>query len=139
MKEEKEKKAQEIYAEYQAIEQHVKQLQKQLEVLTNQLMEMTATGRSLEELDKTEPGKEILVPLSSGIFVKGNLKNTSELLVNVGANVVVEKDLISAKKLINGQLEEMKKLHMRLVEDLEKTLGKASELESELKTILEVE
>lgn len=120
MAEDKQKKAQEIYAEYQAMEQHIKQLQKQLEALTSQIMEMSGTSRNLEDFEKTQLGTEIFVPISSGVFAKASLKDTSELLVNVGANVVVKKDIRSAKKLINGQVEEMKKLHKRMMGDLEK-------------------
>ena len=97
---EKENKAQEIYMEYKAIDEHIKQLQKQLEMLTNHLVEMHSTSSSLDDLDKIKKDKEMFVPISSGIFAKGTISNTSELLVNVGANVVVSKDIASAKKLI---------------------------------------
>ena len=129
---EKENKAQEIYMEYKAIDEHIKQLQKQLEVLTNHLVEMHSTSSSLDDLDKIKKDKEMFVPISSGIFAKGTISNTSELLVNVGANVVVSKDIASAKKLIQHQIDEMKKVHKRMVEELEKMAQKASELEVQL-------
>src|SRR3989338_6118033 len=128
----KENKTQEIYMEYKAIDEHIKQLQKQLEALTSHLIEMHSTYASLEDLDKIKSGKEIFVPISSGIFAKGAIKDTSELLVNVGANVVVSKDIASAKKLIQHQIEEMKKVHKRMVEELEKMAQRASELEVQL-------
>ncbi len=134
--EEKEKKAKEIYMEYQAIDQHIKQLQKQLEALTNQLMEMNSTRLSLEDLDKIKQGKEIFVPISSGIFAKGEIKNTSELLVNVGAGVVLKKDMISTKKLIQNQIDEMKKLHQKMISELEKMATKAAELEVQLQGMI---
>ena len=129
---EKENKTQEIYMEYKAIDEHIKQLQKQLEVLTSHLVEMHSTHSSLEDLDKIKKDKEMFVPISSGIFAKGTINSTSELLVNVGANVVVSKDIASAKKLINHQIDEMKKVHKRMLEELEKMAQRAAELEVQL-------
>lgn len=134
--EEAQKKAQEAYLEYQALDQHIKQLQKQLEALTSQLMEMSATSMSLEEFEKIKIGREVFIPLSSGIFAKASVKDNSELLVNVGANVVVKKDVISTKKLINKQIEEMKKLHGRMLEDLEKMANRAAHIEAQLQNLV---
>ena len=132
---EKEQKTQEIYMEYKAIDEHIKQLQKQLEALTNHLVEIHSTDSSLEDLDKIKKGKEIFVPISSGIFAKGTINDTSELLVNVGANVVVTKDIASAKKLIQHQIEEMKKVHKRMLEELQNMAQKAAELEMQLQSL----
>ena len=134
--EEKEKKAQEMYMEFQMLDQHIKQLQKQLEVITHQLMELSVTGNSLDEFDKIKSGKEIFVPMSSGIFAKASISNTSELLVNVGANVVVKKDVASTKKLIHNQIEEIKKIHAQLIGELEKLTNRAAHLEMELQKMM---
>ena len=136
MTDEKEKKAQEVYMEYQMLEQHIKQLQKQIEAVTQQLMELTVTHNSLEEFKKIDAGKEILVPLSSGIFAKANVKDTSELLVNVGANVAVSKDIASTKKLIQSQIDEIKKIHKQMIEEFERMTNHAAQLEQKLQTIV---
>ncbi len=136
MAENKEEKVQEMYMEFQALDQRIKQIQKHLEVLTNQIMEMTATSNSLDEFDKLKKDKELFVPLSSGIFAKATLNDTSELLVNVGSNVVVTKNISSAKKLIIDQIEEMKKLQRRMIEDLEKMAERAGNLEVQLQNMV---
>lgn len=133
---EKEKQAQEMYMEYQAIDQRAKQLQKQLELLTGQIVEANSTGRSLEDFKSIKEGTEIFVPLTSGIFAKASIRDTSELLVNVGAGTVVAKDISSAKKLISGQIEEMQKVHKRMAEDLEKMMERAGQLEMQLQKIV---
>src|SRR3989338_5082550 len=115
--EDKEKQAQEMYMEYQ-------------------LMEAASTNSAIDELDKIKSGREIFVPISSGIFVKATIKDTSDLLVNVGAGAVVQKDRASAKKLIQNQIEEMKKIHERMVNELEKMAGRAGEIEQVLQKIM---
>ena len=134
--EEKEKKAQEMYMEFQMLDQHIKQLQKQLEAVTHQMIELNATSNSLDEFNKTESGKEVFVPLSSGIFAKANISDTSALLVNVGANVVVKKDIASTKKLIQNQMEEIKKIQKQMIEELEKLTSHAAQLEMKLQDLM---
>ena len=136
MIEEKEKKAQEMYMEYQMLDQHIKQLQKQLEVVAHQLLELSATSNTLDEFKKIQEGKAVFVPLSSGIFAKASIAESSELLVNVGANVVVKKDIDSTKKLIQFQIEEIKKIQKRAIEDLEKMVNRAGHLEMELQKMM---
>ena len=132
----KEKKAQEMYMQFQALDQHIKQLQKQLEIITHQLIELNATSNSLDELKTIGSGKEIFVPLSSGIFAKANIKDTSELLVNVGANVVVKKDVASTKTLIQNQMEEIKKIQKQIIDELDKMTNHAAQLEVQLQNMM---
>lgn len=131
-----EKKAQELYMEFQVIEQHIKQMQSQLEMVTGQLIELNATSSSLDEFKKINSGKEIFVPLSSGIFAKASIKDTSELLVNIGANVAVRKDVDSTKKLIQKQIEEIKNIQVRMMGELEKLTSHASQLEMKLQSMV---
>lgn len=128
----KEKKAQELYMEFQVIDKRIKQLQQQLELLTQQLIELNVTSNTLDEFRKIESGKSIFVPLSSGIFAKASIADTSEVIVNVGANVAVKKDIPSTKKIIQNQIEEMKKVQQQMVDDLEKMTDRAANLERQL-------
>ena len=131
-----EKKAQEMYMEFQMLEQHIKQLQKQLEAVTHQSIELAATGNSLGEFNKIETGKEVFVPLSSGIFARASIEDTSEVLVNVGANVVVRKDIASTKELIQRQMEEIRKIQKQMVEELERLTSHAAQLEMKLQNLI---
>ncbi len=132
----KEKKAQEMYMQFQVIDQNIKQLQRQLEAVTRQLMELSATTSSLDEWDSIKAGKEILVPLSSGIFAKAVIKDTSELLVNIGANVVVQKDNASTKKLIQNQIGEIQGIQKQMIGELDKMTSYASQLELQIQEMV---
>jgi prefoldin alpha subunit len=134
--EENEKKAQEMYMEYQMLEQGMRQMQKQLESVSQQMMEVAATRNSLDDFKKAKEGSEILVPINSGIFAKASLKSNSELLVNVGSGVVVTKDIESAKKLLEGQVEEMRKVQKKMMEEMERMAVKADSMEKELQKMM---
>lgn len=132
----KNKKAQEMYMQFQVIEQHIKQLQRQLEMVTHQLLELNVTSNSLDDFKKINTGREVFVPLSSGIFAKAVIKDTSELLVNAGANVVVKKDVAETKNLIQRQIEEIKKVQKQMIDDLEKMTAHAAQIESHLQDLV---
>lgn len=139
MEEKKEKKAQELYMEFKMLEQHIKQMQAQLEAITHQIFELHSTSNSLDEFRNISAGKEIFVPLSSGIFAKASIKDNSELLVNVGANTVVKKDVDSAKKLILSQMEEIKRIQKHMANELEKMTSHAAQIEMQLQSIVSEE
>jgi len=128
---EKEGKLQKLYLEFQMLDQQIKQLEKQNIALSNQLMELMATNQSLEDMKKLEE----LVPLSSGIYVKAELKDNKNFIVNVGANTALLKDVESTKKLMETQIDEMKKLQENIVNQLQEHTTKAAMLEQEINKI----
>jgi len=132
---EKEEKLQKLYMEFQVLEQQIKQLEKQNTMLNNQLMELMMTNQGLEDTKKIKEGTEILTPLSSGIYAKAQLKDSKNLIVNVGSSITVVKDVNSAKKMIEDQIEEIKKLQENLVNQLQNQTMKAASLEQEINKI----
>ena len=134
MKEE-EKKLQEKYVEMKMLEEHIKELQNQAEVVEQQLIEVVGTMQSLEEFGKANKGDEILVPINSGIFARAELKDNAEFLVNVGADTVVKKDAESTKRLIEKQAEEMQELHTKMHIQLQRFAMHASAVNKELKEL----
>ena len=131
----KEEKLQKLYVEFQILNQNIQQLEKQSTALNNQLMELMVTNQSLEDIKKTKEGTEILVPLSSGIYAKAELKDSKKFIVNVGSNVTLVKDVDSTKKLIEDQINEIKKLQENLVNRLQEQTTKAAMLEQEISKI----
>ena len=134
--EDKEKKAQEMYMEFQMIDGQIKQLQNQIEMITRQLIELTVANNSLDDFGKTKEGKEIFVPISAGIFAKAVLMERSELLVNVGANVAVKKDVPSTKALLQNQIEEIKRIQKQMMDELENMTGMAAKMEMQLQGLI---
>ena len=130
-----EEQLQKLYLEFQMLDQHIKQLEKQNTVLNSQLTELIITNQGLEDMKKVKKDTEILVPLSSGIYAKAELKDSNNFIVNVGSNLTVVKDLTSTKKLIETQVDELKKLQETTITELQKYTTKAAMLETEINKI----
>ena len=133
---EQEERLQKLYVEFQLLNQQIQQLEKQNEALNNNLMELVMTSQSLDDFRQIKEKTEIFVPLNSGIFAKAELKKADELLVNVGANVVVKKDISSTKKLVERQVEQLRDIRERMVSDLKKLTMQGGMIEEELQKLV---
>ena len=130
-----EENIQKLYVEFQMLSNGIKQMEKQSQVLENQLMELVSTNQSLEEMKKIKTGTEILVPLSSGIYAKAELKENSNFIVNVGSSIALGKDLNSTKKIIEEQILEIRNMQKNLSVELQENVSKAALIENEMQKI----
>lgn len=128
-------KLQQKYLELQLIDQRIRNVQKQLQALDSQIIELVITKQSLDELGDVEIGSETLSPMASGIFIKADIKDKDELIVNVGSNVAVSKSRDEVKELISKQLDEVKKIQGELLAELQRLAVEAQKIESELKNV----
>lgn len=126
---------QEKYLELQLISNQINQIQKQAQLLDNQLSELDSVNLGLSDFGEIEKGTEILVPLSSGIYAKAELKDNKDLVVNVGSNVFIRKDIPNTKKIINAQLDEIRKLREQMVTDIKRLIIRAGAIEEEISRI----
>ncbi len=95
------------YAEFQQLQQQAEQLQQQAHLVREQVIELDTSLDGLRELEKTAIATEILAPLANGIFVSASLKENKNVLVNVGADTVVEKPVPDARQLLEEQKREL--------------------------------
>lgn len=133
----KQKAIQQKFMEYQVAEQQMQQMQQQMEKLENQTNEIRAVEQSIEDIGKAKAGDEVLVPVSGGIFFRTTMKENQQFLVNVGSNVVVEKDIEGTKSLIRQQAEEIEKYKAALEKQMAEMMEGYQKLEAELKKIIE--
>ena len=135
--EEKQQKLQEIYVELQVLQQQVQQYQQQLQEIEQQLMNVARVQQNLNEFKELEEGTEILVPLSAGIFAKAQIKDSKNLNVNVGSDVIVVKDVDSTNELLAEQVKELMNAQSEFANQLNELISTAQQKESELRSLME--
>ena len=106
------------YMEFQMIQQQMQQLQQQIEKFDKQLSELNGVTTALEDFQKMKKGSDMLVPLASGIFAYGELKDIEHVRVNVGANVSVKKSIPDTIELVKQQIDEIEKYKVQMTENL---------------------
>lgn len=109
----------EKYLELQLLDQQLKQINQQITNLDNQLIELQRLNDNLDDIKKTKKNTEILVSIGGGIFTKAELKEHDKVLMNVGANTVVEKDIPSSKGIVTRQIDQIK----NIIKQLEQEFG----------------
>tara|TARA_Y100000310_G_C20529496_1_gene737708 strand:+ start:313 stop:681 length:369 start_codon:yes stop_codon:yes gene_type:complete len=102
----------------QELGQRMKFLEQQLEQLQHQANELEQVRDSVEEMAKAGEGQELLIPLGAGVFTKAKVSDNKKVLMNVGSKVVVEKDLASAKVLVEGQMAELDKIKEQMTQEM---------------------
>jgi len=125
----------EKYIELQVLDQQIKNIQKQLQMIDDQMIELIITRQSIDELKDVKLKSEILSPIASGIFVKSDIKDNNEFIVNVGSNVAVKKTREEVKELIEKQLYEIKNVQNELLVNLQKMVLEAQNIEKELQNV----
>ena len=136
-KNEKEQQMQEKYLEFQLLERQMKQVQGHLEQIEQQLAEMVFLQQSLVEMKGIPAGKELFVPIGSGIFVNAALKNNQEVLVNVGSGVVVKKSFDAAAAILDKHRAELQAVQDDRAQKMAELSARAGAIEQELAKFVE--
>ncbi len=136
-KENNEEDVQRRYMELQLLGKQIKAVQQQIEAMDEQLGSIAIMIDALDELKGTKEGSEMLSPIGEGIFVKGKLADSNEIIVNAGAGVAVTKSVEDTKELLRGKLEQGHKHRQEMMEDLEKMVEQAKGAEKQLAEMIE--
>ncbi|MFW5991257.1 MAG: prefoldin subunit alpha [Candidatus Nanoarchaeia archaeon] len=127
---------QQKYYEFQVYEEHLKKLKEQFEQIDEQLLEIEYIKNSIDELGDIGNEKDMLCPVTNGIFVKAKVRQPEHFLVNVGDNVVCKKSPEQTKKLLEKQKEELEGSREKVGEKLESLQQRMQELEKELHKLI---
>lgn len=116
----------------QEMEQHMTRLSDELQSLENKSSELKMIQEALSDLKIKKEGTELLVPLSSGIFIKAKLVDAKQLLVNVGSGTIVPKTNEEAKEMVAKQQKELDNYKANIISQMQAIDEKAYELEAGL-------
>jgi len=118
--------------------QQLESIDLQLQYLQSTLMEYQRAKLTVEQLSGLDANSEILIPVGGGAFVNGSLKNTSNVLIGVGAGIVIEKPVSDALnklderiKRIQENLEKMAQLGQKIQSDAEELSQKTQQMMEE--------
>jgi prefoldin alpha subunit len=130
-------KIQQKYLQFKYLQQQLHQLQEYLETLQQQHQELETSISGISDLETVAPNTELLAPIANGIFVKGKLQDAKNVIVNVGANITVEKTIPEVIALLQQQVSELQEkipMAQAVVRELAQQAKKIQEeLEKEVK------
>lgn len=132
-----EKEMQRKYVAYQMMEQQIKQVHEQLEKFEQQVAEIKHVEEQLEEAKKIKKDTEALIPVANGIFIKGRVVKTDEVIVNVGADVAVKKKVEDTQALLRSQIKEIENFKIQVKAQLDILTRQFEDMQQELRSMVE--
>ncbi|WP_052885036.1 prefoldin subunit alpha [Thermofilum pendens] len=119
--------------EYSVLAQVAEELQREIQLAQTLIAEVDSAILALKNISSLEDGKEILVPVSAGVYVRASIKRQEKFLVAIGSNILVEKSLDEAVEFLNKRKEELSQLVERRMNDLNKVVARIREIESSIR------
>ncbi len=122
-----EKEIQLMVYEYELLEKRYEEVKAMRDNLALLLKEYKSLEVTLENINK-EKGKEMLLPLGTGVYIKTKIDNVGKLYVNVGANVVVTKSIEETIDKVKGEKKKIKDEIVKLDEERKAIKARLKEL-----------
>ncbi|AFL94220.1 prefoldin alpha subunit 1 [Thermococcus cleftensis] len=111
----------------------------EIEYLRSQVGVIDATISNLRTVDATlayikekGEGKEIYIPLGSGIAIKGKIEKPDDVIMDVGAGILVGASIEEARENIEKRINALMELRLALLRKIEEDGRKVTELLKEL-------
>ena len=133
-------KEEEITRNLTLIEYYKQQLESidmQLQYLQSTLTDYQRTKITVDQLHGVDENSELLIPVGAGTFVNGSLKNTSNVLIGVGAGIVIEKTIDEAVIKLEERINRIQENLGKMVSLGQKVQSDAEELSRKTQQMME--
>ncbi|MCS7119120.1 MAG: prefoldin subunit alpha [Archaeoglobaceae archaeon] len=117
----------------------LQQLQREFELLQRRIVELELLANeykkaisTLEFLKSSEGVISALISLGGGVFGYADIKEGKKFLVEVGAGIVIEKDVQNTLEFVKKKLEEVEKANLEVTNALRNIAVQASKIQQEL-------
>ncbi len=126
---------QEKIATYRFLESRMQALSDQRNVAANRINEINSTISSLGEIENNKG--EILFPVGSSAFVPGKIVERNKIIVEIGANIAIEKNFEDAKKALEKNRAEIEKISKEIENEMRETSKIMENLAPEIENMAE--
>ena len=129
-----EKELQERLIVYQLLQKHLESLTQNAVLIERRYEEMEASGQALKDIKAMAEKNDILIPLGSGLFSHGKIADSKKLIAEVGAGVFLEKDMESAKAILEQKKQEIEKLAGSMQQEMLEVSSRLDSLAMEIES-----
>lgn len=133
---EDQKTIQEKLMGYQVLQNQLETLSKRRDLLLNKMLEIETTLNTIEEM-KDKKDEDVLIPVGSAVYLPGTLKKSEKMIVELGANIAVERDVQQAKNIINERKKNLEGGIKTVETEILKISEELTKLEPEIRNLLQ--
>ena len=131
---EDQQKMNELINEINAYNQQADLIRQQIELIQASIGEVDALSNTLDDLNG-EKSVEAFVPVGAGSFIKGELKDTDEIIISIGAGYAIKKEAEGAKKIIAGQKKDLEDSLDKMLANLQQVTDILANLQGQAQQI----
>lgn len=121
---------------YQVLQNQLETLSKRRDLLLNKMLEVETTLNTIEEM-KDKKDEDVLIPVGSAVYLPGTLKKSEKMIVELGANIAVEKDVQQTKNIINERKKNLEGGIKTVETEILKISEELTKLEPEIRNLLQ--
>jgi len=124
--------------EIQTLEMYLNEYGQQIELLTQQIsmieQQRLEAAAAIETLRAIEENKDrtVLLPIGGGAFLRVKVLDADHVLVNVGADVSVERASAGAVEYLEDRITELEAVEKKVAGSVEQLQGQATEISRRL-------
>ncbi len=135
MVEKKVKTPEEIQDEIRSYLGEIEYLRSQVSVIDATIANLRTVDATLAYIKEKGKGKEIYIPLGSGIAIKGKIEKPDDVIMDVGAGILVGATIDEARENIEKRINALMELRLALLRKIEEDGRKVTELLKELEAM----
>ncbi|MCE8425790.1 MAG: prefoldin subunit alpha [Candidatus Methanoperedens sp.] len=105
---------QELAVRHEQYQYQAESMAQQINLVQMTIKEVEMALTTIDALKETPAGKETLVPIGFGSFVKATLTNPDKVVIGIGAGISIEKKIDDAKTLLDKRKDELTKYNEQL-------------------------
>jgi len=128
-------KMEQKYVMLQMIDAQIKELEKEISAIEQRAFDIASLKSSLRAFGETKQGSKSFSSLGLGIYCESEVKNTKEVLVNVGSGVIVKKSVADAEEMLAKQMSQIDSVALQLTQNLTSMATRAQEIEKEMQEL----
>jgi len=115
---------------YQLLHRQLNQLSAEAESVERKAVEAAATKQSLKELSSPN---DLLMPIGSGCYVHGKFSNAKQVLVDIGAGILLPKKPADAEAYIADREAQITRLKSELHSEATKVVNEMNRIATKVK------
>lgn len=89
--------------EAEILRRQAEEIEQQKTEFIAKMLELESSGESMKSMSGMKKGNSVLVPIGSGVYAHGELKDCSSVIAGIGSGVFMEKSISDAQKILEEQ------------------------------------
>ncbi|WP_297506170.1 prefoldin subunit alpha [Thermococcus sp.] len=111
----------------------IEYLREQIGAIDATIADLRIVDATLSYLKEKGEGKSIYIPLGSGIAIRGKIEKPDDVIMDVGAGILINTTVDEARENIEKRINALMELRLALLRKIEEDTRKVNELLRELR------